>query len=176
MKLKRSLSLWPTLSCILFSSSNKVDLSIKILWRHQLGKSILVFPIGFSRKSHAFFSKNEVFWCCVIPKRCWYHNHETWAKRKIKWLLLFTIIMDVPFLRLDTSRHVLWTFLFSTFWFLRLHIITVCPYSEVFWSVFSRIRIEYGEIRSICLYSVRMWENADQKNSEYGYFSRSEFL
>ena len=24
-----------------------------------------------------------------------------------------------------------------------------CPYSELFWSVFSRIRIEYGEIRSI---------------------------
>ena len=25
---------------------------------------------------------------------------------------------------------------------------------------FSGIRTEYGEIRSICLYSVRMWENA----------------
>ena len=28
--------------------------------------------------------------------------------------------------------------------------------------LFSRIWTEYGEIRSISLYSVRMWENADQ--------------
>ena len=43
-----------------------------------------------------------------------------------------------------------------------------CSYSEFSWSVFSRIRTEYA------LYSVRMWENTDQKNSEYWHFSRSE--
>ena len=32
-----------------------------------------------------------------------------------------------------------------------------------FWSLFSHIRTEYGEIRSISLYSVRIRENADQK-------------
>ena len=32
-----------------------------------------------------------------------------------------------------------------------------------FWSVFSRIRTEYGEIRSISPYSVRMWENTDER-------------
>ena len=47
-----------------------------------------------------------------------------------------------------------------------------CPYSEFFWSVFSLIRTEYGEIRSIFPYSVRMRENTDQKNSKYGHFSR----
>ena len=47
------------------------------------------------------------------------------------------------------------------------------PYSELFWSVFSNIRTEYGEIRSISPYSVSMWENTDQNNSEYGHFSRS---
>ena len=47
-----------------------------------------------------------------------------------------------------------------------------CPYSAFFWSVFSRIWSEYGE--RISLYSVRMRENTDQKNSEYGDFSRSE--
>ena len=41
-----------------------------------------------------------------------------------------------------------------------------CPYSEFFWSVFSRIRIEYGEILRISPYSVWMRENTDQKNSE----------
>ena len=44
-------------------------------------------------------------------------------------------------------------------------------YLDFFWSVFSRIRTEYGEIRSICLYLVRMRKNMDQKNYEYGHFS-----
>ena len=48
-----------------------------------------------------------------------------------------------------------------------------CPYSELLWSVFSRIWTEYGQIRRISPYSARMRENAGQNNSEYGYFSRS---
>ena len=47
------------------------------------------------------------------------------------------------------------------------------PYLKLFWSVFSRIRTKYGEIRSIFPYSVRMRENTDQNNSKYGFFSRS---
>ena len=47
------------------------------------------------------------------------------------------------------------------------------PYWELFWFVFSRIWTEYGEIRSISPYSVRMRENADQNNSEYGHLFRS---
>ena len=31
-----------------------------------------------------------------------------------------------------------------------------CPYSELFWAGFSRIRTEYGEILRICPYLVRM--------------------
>ena len=51
-----------------------------------------------------------------------------------------------------------------------------CLYSGLFWSVFSRIRTEYGEIRSISPYSVRIRENKDQNNSEYGHFSRSDWF
>ena len=50
-----------------------------------------------------------------------------------------------------------------------------CPYSGFFWSVFSRIWTKYGDIRSISPYSVQMRENTDQKNPEYGHFSRSGF-
>ena len=50
------------------------------------------------------------------------------------------------------------------------------PYSELFWSVFSRILTEYGDIRSISQYSVQMRENTDQNNYDYGHFSRSLFL
>ena len=55
-----------------------------------------------------------------------------------------------------------------------LHILRKrCPYSELFWSVFSSIRTEYGKMLHISSYSVRMRENTDQKNSEDWYFSRS---
>ena len=42
-----------------------------------------------------------------------------------------------------------------------------------FWSVFSRIWTEYGEIRSISPYSVQMRENRDQKNFLFGHFLHS---
>ena len=48
-----------------------------------------------------------------------------------------------------------------------------CPYSELFCSVFSRVRTEYGEILRNFPYSVRIRENPDQNNSEYGLCSCS---
>ena len=49
-----------------------------------------------------------------------------------------------------------------------------CPYSELFWSVFSGIPTEYGEVRStLRTQFVRMQENEDQNNSEHGHFSHS---
>ena len=47
---------------------------------------------------------------------------------------------------------------------------------ELFWSVFSRIRTECGEIRSASPYLIRMRENVDQNNSEYGHFLHSATL
>ena len=49
------------------------------------------------------------------------------------------------------------------------------PYSELFWSAFSRIRTEYGEIRSISPYSIRMWKNADRNNYDYGLSSHNDY-
>ena len=56
-----------------------------------------------------------------------------------------------------------------------------CLYSELFWSVFSRIWTEYGEIESFQYgyfteHAVRMRENADYNSSEYRHFLRSETL
>ena len=48
-----------------------------------------------------------------------------------------------------------------------------CPYSELFWSVFFCVWSECEEIFRISPYSVIMWENTDQNNSEYGHFLRS---
>ena len=49
-----------------------------------------------------------------------------------------------------------------------------CPYSELFQSVFSRMRTEYGKIPIISSYSARMLENTNQNNSEYGHFLRND--
>ena len=38
-----------------------------------------------------------------------------------------------------------------------------CPYSELFWSVFSRIRTEYVAILRISTYSVQIQENMQQR-------------
>ena len=49
-----------------------------------------------------------------------------------------------------------------------------CPYSELFWFVFFRIRAEYGEILRISPYSVRMLEKPGQNNFKYGHFLHSD--
>ena len=51
-----------------------------------------------------------------------------------------------------------------------------CPYSELFYSAFSPIRTEYGEIRTVCPNSVQIRENAEQNNSKFGNFSQSDCL
>ena len=50
------------------------------------------------------------------------------------------------------------------------------PYSELFSSVFSRIRTEYEEILLISPYSVQIRESTDQNNSEYGHFLRNSII
>ena len=47
--------------------------------------------------------------------------------------------------------------------FYSTHCVKCVQIRSFFWTVFSRIRTEYGEIRSISPYSVQMRENTDQK-------------
>ena len=49
-----------------------------------------------------------------------------------------------------------------------------CPDSEFFRFVISCIWTEYQDLLIKSLYSVRMWENTDEKISEFARFSRSE--
>ena len=51
-----------------------------------------------------------------------------------------------------------------------------CPCSELFCSVISHISTEYGEIRSISPYLVRIREYAVQNNSEYRHLARSGYF
>ena len=45
---------------------------------------------------------------------------------------------------------------------------------EFFWSVNFQIQTGHRDLQSRSPYFVQMRENMDQKNSEYGYFSRSD--
>ena len=49
-----------------------------------------------------------------------------------------------------------------------------CPYSEFFWSAFSRIWTEYEKVFRISPDSVQLREKVDQKNSEYEHISCNE--
>ena len=48
------------------------------------------------------------------------------------------------------------------------------PYSDLFWSIFFSIQTKYEEKIRISPYSIGIWENTNQNNSEYGHFLRSE--
>ena len=78
------------------------------------------------------------------------------------------------FLETNFSRKSYWNNTLTSLKTLVLshHCVKSVQIPSYFWSVFSRIRTEYGEIRSISLYLVQMREMADQNNSEYRHFSR----
>ena len=77
----------------------------------------------------------------------------------------FSLISVQTLTAIQTCECLIWIWMANT---------TIkCSYSEFFWSIFSHIWSEYGEIRSISPYSIRMRENTGQNSSEYGHFSRS---
>ena len=92
-------------------------------------------------------------------------------------VLLYSFTVNEPFyscwgyLNIFNISLITWQWLFLFLHFLGLCTMREnCPYSELFWSVFCRIWTEYEEILRISSYSVRIRENADQNNSEYGHF------
>ena len=105
------------------------------------------FQVQSSAFKPHFETRGKKRWRGAIILSCpsWIEN---WCNDWVQPFEQFT-------LSLSTVKALIWT--------LR----EMCPYSELFWSSFSRIRTEYEEI------PVQMLENADQNNSEYGHFLRS---
>ena len=56
-----------------------------------------------------------------------------------------------------------------------VHYVKSAQVRRFFWSLFSHSRTEYGEIRSISPYSVRIWKMRTRKNSIFGHFSRNGY-
>ena len=91
-------------------------------------------------------------------------------------LIFFLSFLQSKLVLLKVILLLIWRALLSISWSFSL--CEKCLYSDFFWSIFSRIRIEYGEILSvfavflvrIFFYLVRIRKNTDQKNSKYGHF------
>ena len=126
---------------------------------------------GFKHNSAHMTSLNLAPKLSVKPRFRMFITNVGYTKSKRSWsldsfLLLFSLfdIISVSFSRRAFEDVGLWDMgvLLDTFYG---KLRKKCPYSDLFWSVFSRIRT--GSL-------VRMRENTDQNNSEYGHFSRSD--
>ena len=84
---------------------------------------------------------------------------------------IFLTVIKMIFAEVVSKKVCCPIILFSLLpYFGRFPLCKICPYSEFFWSAFFRIWTEFGDLLSDSLYSVQVWENMDQKNSEYGTF------
>ena len=50
----------------------------------------------------------------------------------------------------------------------------ICPNTEFFWSVFSRIWTEYGDLLRKSPYSVQIWKIRTRKKPVFGQFSHTD--
>ena len=130
-----------------------------VIWK------LIIFRLSHGTKNLVFLSRLLIFGFPLFSTE-WKKLLED--KNLISWKGT-TFANIFPKVCLQKHWWAAWEFTRFIKWTLRKKF----PYSELFWSVFSRIRTVYGEIRSISRYSVRMQENTDQNNSKYGHFSRS---
>ena len=118
---------------------------------------ISIFWVHFSHKTKKFqFWKSLKYFNILWPKKIIMASDLTMSYGKMSDFVLFPWFMLISVVKL------------SKFHFTTLR--EKCPYSELFWSTFFRIRTKYGEILLTFPYSVQMRENAYQNNSVYGLF------
>ena len=110
-----------------------------------------------------FLSQANYLLC--FPDHCHIRSRRNLTEMFIHWLRDFYCVTTFTYHWFKTIKYLAWIPL--TAW--------NCPNPELFRSTFSRIRTEYGEILRISRNSVRTRENADQNNSEYGNFLRSDY-
>ena len=104
---------------------------------------------------------------------------KDWGSRifynTVNWVSLIMLVALLAALHCHYFKwHVCWFYkYFPLFKCLPLEIREKFPYLEILWSVFSRIWTEYRDLLSKSLYSIRLQEKTNQKNSEYGNISCS---
>ena len=148
---------------------SRIDVSLfQLIWLwDQLWPEVYLKPnslaLILSAKWSQFTEITLWHWCSPVNLL---HTFRTPFPKNTSGELLLTLVAVNYFLKKVSSQ------LFGRFFNILLR--EKCPYSELFWSVFSRIRTEYGGIRSISPHSVWMREDTDRGNSECGHFLRSD--
>ena len=142
--------------------------SLKEFWSIILQQ---LYNIVFSLPLTKVFLKtgNINFWCSEIPA-----SHKSDLMKFCFWSVnLMSIVEEDNSLKQATFEIKCYNLInHST----EIRCVRNVQIRSFFWSVFSRIRTEYGKIWSISPYSVRMQENTDQKNSVFGHISRRGYL
>ena len=100
-------------------------------------------------KFFKFFASIPIFWSQKPPENVWFSDDSRGDEMETLKRIRLNFPTSFSKSKKPKQRLFVWVSLREK-----------CPYSELFWSVFSRIWTEYGEMR----------ENVDQNNSEYGHF------
>ena len=128
---------------------------LKTLCQQHVKKCFHYKKTGSKFCSHLFLMRQKMIRAGAFLEPCKTSKMEVFAKIvngfQPQW---FYMVVKMP----KKTSH--WPSLYS--------VRKNCPHSELFRSAFSRIRTGYGQIRSN--------ENADQNNSKYGHFPRSDKL
>ena len=98
--------------------------------------------------------------------------HVVWCKVSAGSITLSLLILLIQNLIETLASHIGLKRSDYTFWLVLSHCMKSAQIRSSFWSVFSRIRTEYGEIRSPNIQSEcgKIWT---RKSSVFGHFSRS---
>ena len=130
---------------------------------------------------HATYALHYTLWLMHIKELLARNMCDIWKVSDPNWIQTHNNLVHKQTISFLKNRKRLFCnlrkFLYCTLiiqllklsWFSGRTLCRKCPYSKLFWSVPSHIRI-------ISPYSVRMRENTDQDNSEYGHLSRSDNL
>ena len=143
------------------------------------------FSLQYCERSQNFLSKGLTILTLSWRRSLSYRNQSIDLQSKSQWASLFVCLFfdrGFRYERVKSDKLQSWSLKFCKKNFpaadfsSKLKTAALrekCPYSEVFRSVFFRIRAKYGETKIFSPYPFRIRKNTAKKNSEWGHVSRS---
>ena len=124
--------------------------------------------------STTFFKFKNIFWRMNlqfkkllnknVPSIYWLPNKYNKLPNKVTKMDIWQLFWNPLYNCFQESHIIFWTNTWANSNLqYHIHCVKRVQMRSFFWSVFSRVRTEYGEILRISPYSVRMRENTDQK-------------
>ena len=142
--------------------------SYPCIWMHVF--DIILHLIWYTLYSLLVTCYFSLAYCYFFPTSCYFLLVTRYSLLFTRYSLPFILtryffthylLLKWRHLKMLVVAVISWIFL--KLYHLKYHCVKCVQMRSFFLSVFSRIRTEYGEIRSISPYSVRIQENTDQK-------------